>query len=58
MTNLFQAIGIVVVLIIIIIVFVGMMYVSYILAIAVLITGAVTGAYYFLTAVKAPRLDI
>jgi len=57
-TNFFQAVGIVVILCVFILVFVGVMYISYILAIGVLLTGAVAGAYYFLKALKTPRLDI
>lgn len=59
MKNLFQAIGIVVVLCVLVVVFVGLMYLSYILGIAVLIGGATFGVYYMLTVIKdSNTLDI
>jgi len=58
MTTLFQSIGIIVVLCIIIIVFVGLMYISYILGIAIIIIGSVAGLYYFLRTIKTTGLDI
>jgi len=52
MSQLFQSIGIVIVLVIFIIAFVGMMYVSYILAIGVLVIGSIAGIYYLLKTIK------
>ena len=58
MTNFFQAVGAVLVLCIALLVVVGMIYISYVLAIGVLIVGAIVVAYQFLKALKAPGLDI